>query len=219
MAPTASAGWPLDRLVSALARAGWAELDKRRAGGYRAVLRALTDLLPHGSATGMVTANQLADAAGMSERWTRDRLGWLEHAGIITWTRGGIRDGRPTPSLITVSKRALADLVNRARGQISERLAARAAETSKRIRETIRLATLLHASKPKPNPSTAKPRPARRPIAAAHAELSASPLPYRGGNGAPPAPAEPPRTKHHKPIVVNGSRRQALRARLEVHRA
>lgn len=212
-APRVTAGWPLDKLVSALARAGWAELDKRRAAGYRAVLRALVDLLPHGSATGQVTAPQLADAAGMSERWVRDRLGWLEHAEVIRWHRGGIVQGRPTPSTITVSKRAIADLVNRARRQIPDRLRERADTTARRIRETVRLATLLR----QPN----QPKPARRRVAPVHAELNASPLSLQEEEQAGRAPRRPripidptPTTYPAPPKVVMGSRRQALRARL-----
>ena len=152
---------PLPVLLDALARAGWADLDGRAAQGVRSTLRAICALLPHGSATGLVTAPQIADAAGLSERWTRETLTRLESAGVITWTRGTIINGRPTASIIKVSKRVLADLVNRGRKVRDSRLARRAAETSRRIQETLRMATIRprRAAKPEPAP-TARPRAA-----------------------------------------------------------
>ena len=175
---SATAGWPLDRLVAALARAGWDVLDGRRGGGPRAVLRALTDLLPHGSATGYATAPQIADAAGLSERWTRETLTRLESAGVITWTRGTIINGRPTASIIKVSKRVLADLVNRGRKVRDSRLARRAAETSRRIQETLRMATIRprRAAKTAPAPS-ATPRAA---LSAALPPIGEETQPQRG---------------------------------------
>lgn len=171
---TATAGWSFPRLLSALARSGWGPLAGREGGALRGIVRGLADLLPHGSATGLVTAEQLANAAGISERWARDRLTVLEAAGIITWTRGGIVAGRPTPSLIKVSKRALADLVNRARPIRDAALAARAAATAERIRDTIRQHTILRRPTMRPARRTTTPAP-RAPL---HAELSATLPPY-----------------------------------------
>ena len=136
-----TAAWPLDRLVAALARSGWDTLAGRSGGAPRSILRALADLLPHGSATGQVTAHQLAEAAGLSERWTRTILARLEDLGLIRWTRGTIVAGRPMPSLIRVSKRAIAALVRQGRATKPERDAAHAAETEARI-ATIRRPTL-----------------------------------------------------------------------------
>ena len=62
-----------------------------------------------------VTAEQLAAAAGYSVGWTRTRLHWLEDLGILTWTRGGIVDGRPTPSRMRIDKRALLAVLSTAR--------------------------------------------------------------------------------------------------------
>ena len=177
-----TASWPLPRLVSAIARAGWDELAGRRGGGYRAVLRALADLLPERSAVGLVTAPQIADAAGITERWARHILTGLEEAGVIAWTRGTIVDGRPQPSLIKVSKKVLAALVQRSRSTKDARLAARAAETSKRIRETLRMRTLYRSQRRRPAPA-ASPAP--------RAELSATLPPFRGGSRGPEGPALP----------------------------
>lgn len=138
---------PLPVLLDALARAGWADLDGRAAQGVRSVLRGLCSLLPHGSATGLVTAHQIADAAGLKIRQTRSNLHVLEDAGLITWTRGGIKDGHPTPGAIKVNKRALLGLVRAARRAMPERLATRAAETAKRLRETLNARTIRNAAR------------------------------------------------------------------------
>ena len=177
-----TASWPLPRLVSAIARAGWDELAGRRGGGYRAVLRALADLLPERSAVGLVTAPQIADAAGITERWARHILTGLEEAGVIVWTRGTIVEGRPQPSLIKVSKKVLAALVQRSRSTKDARLAARAAETSKRIRETLRMRTLYRSQ---------RRRPAQAASPAPRAELSATLPPFRGGSRVPEGTALP----------------------------
>ena len=146
-----TAAWPLPRLVDALVRAGWDELHGRAGGGVRGVLHALAALLPHGSAAGQVTAPQIADGAGISERWARSCLKVLEDAGVITWVRGTIIDGRPTPSFVRIRKRALADLVNRARSTKDHRLAARASATARRVRDTLRARTVYRARKRGPD--------------------------------------------------------------------
>ena len=206
-----TAAWPLHRLVSAMARAGWDELAGRRGGGYRAVLRALADLLPDRSATGLVTARQIADAAGMTERWTRHILTGLEEAGVLSWTRGTIVDGRPRPGVIKVSKRVLADLVQRSRRSGDARLAKRRDETARRIRETLRTRTL-HRAQP-------KRRADKSAAAAPRAELNAT-LPLQGEvTGRPKAPAPPatdtgqtiPGTQIGQPRAV-GSRSARLRS-------
>lgn len=184
---TATAGWPLDRLVKALAKSGWDVLTGRQGGGYRAVLRALADLLPATSGSGLVTAPQIADVAGLSEKWARHILTQLEAAGVIRWTRGTIIAGKPHPSLIRVSKRALADLVNRGRRAGDDRLARRAAETARRIRETLRQATLARRPAPRPiEPPT--PIPVRSRPAPPRAELSATLPPNGEGPGVVTSP-------------------------------
>lgn len=197
-APPVSAGWPLDRLVSALARAGWDDLTGRVAGGVRATLRALADLLPHGSALGEVTANQIADASGLCNSWTRRCLSVLEDMGIITWTRGGITDGRPIPSIIKVSKQAVADLANRARRSLPPRLEERATATARRVRDTLRTRSTMHR-RPR--------RPARTKHVATTALLSKT-LPPRGEE----PKASGPRSE--QPPPPRGTRLAAFRAAL-----
>ena len=202
-----TASWTLPRLVGAIAKAGWDELAGRRGGGYRAVLRALADILPPQSAIGLTTARQIADTAGLSERWARHILVGLEEAGVIVWTRGTIVDGHPTPGLIRVSKRALADLARRARHTGDERLARRAAETAARIRDTLRTRTLLRAQ-----PKRSANAPTQRPAPVPRAELNATLPPSGEGDGATGLRSRPVTgtTINEKPAV--GSRRAQLRA-------
>ena len=184
---TATAGWPLDRLVKALAKSGWDVLTGRQGGGYRAVLRALADLLPATSGSGLVTAPQIADVAGLSEKWARHILTQLEAAGVIRWTRGTIIAGKPQPSLIRVSKRMLADLVNRGRKSGDARLARRAAATAKRINETLRVTSLARRWSPRPVDPPA-PVPVRSRPLSVRAELSATLPPNGEGPGVVTSP-------------------------------
>lgn len=127
-----SAHWPLPSLVRSLSRAGWGPLASE-VPGVRLVLRGLADLLDDRTGRALVTAPQLADVTALSERWTRDCLNRLEDLGIIRWTRGGIKAGRPVPSFIEVSKRALVGLIKTARATIDEIRAARRARTAARL--------------------------------------------------------------------------------------
>lgn len=177
-APLARAGWKLPSLVDALARAGWGVLAGRQGGAARSILRALAQSLPAGSGSGLITANQLADMAGVTSRWTRSTLAVLERSGIITWTRGGIIDGRPTPSIIRVSKRAIASLVNHARRQHEGTLRGRAASFARRLADELTHRTVIRRQ-----PTRRQPRNNPR-----HAELSASLPPLQGRDTAHQAP-------------------------------
>lgn len=121
-APTPSAAWPLPSLITSLKRAGWGPLHGREHQGVRSTLLALEGLLPHKSAEGRCTAWQVAEAAGLSEKWTRRCLTVLEDIGIITWRRGTILRGEPLPSFIRVQKRKLVQLIRIARGEATRRL-------------------------------------------------------------------------------------------------
>ena len=130
--PEVTAGWPMGRLVDALQRAGWGQFDGRYYGAVRSILHALATLLgPSGQ--GEITAGQVADASGLSLLWTRRKLAELEDAGLLVWRRGEIRDGRPAPGFIRVSKQVLADAVNHARRVGNPKALARAVATVKRI--------------------------------------------------------------------------------------
>lgn len=178
-----NASWPLPRLLDALGRAGWADLDTGAAQGIRSTLRALSSLLPDGSALGNVTTAQVADAAGLSTRWTARCLRYLEAVGLISWTRGQIIAGRPTPGLIRVAKSVLVELIRKARGQIDDRRRERADETSRRIRETLRRGTALNRH----TATTFKPKPRETP-SRVHVELRSTLPPIGEGTVGTPSP-------------------------------
>ena len=141
-----TAGWPLDKLLGALSRAGWDELAGGNMQGVRSTLRALSDLLPHGSATGRTTVSQVADAAGLSVKWAGRCLRVLEECGLIVWTRGQVVAGRPRPGYIKVVKSALVALIQRGRELLPEIQRTRAAETLDRIRTTLRTGRVVNRS-------------------------------------------------------------------------
>ena len=171
---TLTAHRPTDSLMTSLARAGWGDLTGRQLQGVRSTLRALVDLLPHASGQGEATAAQIADASGLSERWTRRCLHLLEDAGLITWHRGGVAYGRPQPSAFRVVKTALVALIKGARPVLAVIQARRAEQTAHRLRGL----TFLK--------SRGRQTPRSR-----HAALSASPHP-QGGDTSPPRGDEAP---------------------------
>lgn len=83
-----SAVWPMPALLTSLAHADTPALAGRAGHGPLAMLTALAACLPHGSASGTVTAAQVADKAGYSERRGRDALHVLERLGLVEWERG-----------------------------------------------------------------------------------------------------------------------------------
>lgn len=181
-------------LVGSLARAGWGELGGREWQGVRSVLRALVDLLPYRSGAGLVTAAQVAEAAGLSPRWVRRCMCVLEDAGVITWHRGGVVAGRPQPSVVRVSKRAVVALIEAARPLREARDAARRTATLARLRE-LRTGYV-----------RARGGYRRR---SAHAELSTTLPPLRGGDG-PGAPPGPPQETPRAPVPPPQWVREAL---------
>lgn len=207
---TLNASAPLPVILDALGRAGWDSLDGRAGASCRAVLYALAGLLPHRSAVGLATANQVADGAGLKERATRTALNLLEEMGLITWTRGGIRDGVPVPGVIRVNKKPLLALLRSARAAMPDRLARRAAETAQRVAATLRRRTL--ANRAKMNAWRGRQTgDDKRRNPPPHAAFNASPSPYREVTGRPSAPPSTPTGTiiNNRPAV--GSRRAALR--------
>lgn len=180
-----TAAWPLDKLVERLTSAGWAGtvLDGRPGGGLRHVLHALSALLPHDSAQGRVTVPQIADAAGLSKRWTATRLALLVDLGVIAWSPGGVRHGKPEPGWVRVSKRAVALLIRHAREHLDRRLMQRRVDT----RDRLDRAGIRHAR------TQRRARTQRNPLSS-HVELS-SPLPLKGeepGRGSAPVHQQSP---------------------------
>ncbi|EEH64383.1 hypothetical protein HMPREF0044_0120 [Gleimia coleocanis DSM 15436] len=128
-----TAYWKLPDLITALSSAGWGELSGRKWQGLRTILHALTAKLDHRSGEGFSTAFQIADAAGLSERWTRHCLTELEELGLLSWKRGGILRGNRQPSYFRVNKKALAQLVRDARANRRVRFMRRSAEFAVRL--------------------------------------------------------------------------------------
>ncbi|MFC7877322.1 hypothetical protein [Isoptericola sp. NPDC057391] len=130
---TLTAHAPTRDILTSLARAGWGEISGSEHKGTRAMLRALVDLLPYGSGEGLVTAPQLADASGYSERWVRSRLVELEKRGLILWRRGGVVAGRCVPSHVRIVKGAVLALVGLARSVKDAAVSARRLVTQRRV--------------------------------------------------------------------------------------
>ena len=126
------------QLVDALRRAGWGILRGSENRCARALLETLAGTMrtlktdARGYMT--ITASQLADRAGYSERHVRRWLPILEDLGILSWSRGWIEDGRPQPGSMKINKNALVKFVNDARVEYEEAiLPVRAAKTKARL--------------------------------------------------------------------------------------
>lgn len=169
MSASLSARWSAPQLLTSLSAAGWGELSGAEWQGVRSVLSGLVARLPHKSAQGLTTAEQVAAAAGLSERWTRRCLDVLESIGLIEWRRGGVVSGKPQPSFLRIIKRRLVELIEEARPERARAIAARRARTAARLAGLRKL--------------TVKPRRLK-----VHAELNTSHLPHRGGDSVSPTP-------------------------------
>jgi hypothetical protein len=128
-----TAGTPLDVLTTRLQVAGWGDLGTPELRGLGRVLQALGLVLDRRSGAGKVTAHQLAGQTGYTERWVRRCLGLLEELEVIEWHRGGIVQGKPTPSWVRVSKAVLVDLIHIARAKQDTARTERSAETRRRV--------------------------------------------------------------------------------------
>lgn len=161
---TPTAWWPTPSLLRSLSRAGWGPLAGREYQGIRSTLTALANRLPDKSGEGLSTAEQISAAAGLSERWTRRCLNVLEDLGIITWQRGGVINGSPAPSFLTIVKSRLVELISQARGLRTTVETEHRAKTRQRIKDAGLNYTIRPGRKKKP----------ARSRGSAHAELSAS---------------------------------------------
>ena len=183
-------------LLTSLQRAGWGPLAGADMQGLRSVLSALIALLPFKSAAGLATVPQIADAAGLHDRWTRDRLALLEELGVIAWTRGGIVSGRCSPSWFRINKTMLCQLIELARPALDAIQAARRATTLNRIKGLVSV----RSKKRRPqNPKST------------HAAPSAVPRPLTGES--PAGDDSPPLTRSTQ--QANPVRWRDIAARLE----
>ena len=133
-----NAGQTAYQLVDALRRAGWGILRGSENRCARSLLETLAGTMrtlktdARGYMT--ITAAQLADRAGYSERHVRRWLPILEDLGILSWSRGWIEEGRPQPGSMKINKAVLVDYVQDARIQYDEAvLPLRAAKTAARL--------------------------------------------------------------------------------------
>ncbi|MCI7551639.1 MAG: hypothetical protein PUK40_05420 [Actinomycetaceae bacterium] len=138
-----NAGWKLSSLLRSLSAYGWGELASPEYRHCRVLLGVFAQVLPSGAAEGAATAPQLARYASYSERHVRRALHVLEDLGIVQWTRGGIREGKPLPSYFRIVKRRLVELISRARP------VARARERLRRQATRARCAQVGDAFKPR----------------------------------------------------------------------
>lgn len=126
------------QLIDALRRAGWGVLKGSENRCARSLLETLAGTMrslktdQRGYMT--ITAAQLADRAGYSERHVRRWLPILEDLGLLSWSRGWIEDGRPQPGSMKLNKKTLVKLVNDARVEYDEAiLPLRASRTRARL--------------------------------------------------------------------------------------
>ena len=119
-----NAGQTTYQLVDALRRAGWGILRGSENRCARTLLETLAGTMrslktdARGYMT--ITAAQLADRAGYSERHVRRWLPILEDLGILSWSRGWIEEGKPQPGSMKINKAVLVDYVQDARIQYDE---------------------------------------------------------------------------------------------------
>lgn len=123
---------PIPVLYRSLCRAGWGELAGREWQGVRSTLGAIVNRAR--SKQGIdCTVWQIAQSAGLSEKWTARCLFILEGLGVIAWQRGVIEEGKPKPGFITVCRHVLLDLVRQAWKQGYSKWTERRAETARRL--------------------------------------------------------------------------------------
>lgn len=178
---TLSPYWPTPSLMTSLANAGFGPLAGNGMHAVRSVLDALVRSLDYKTGSGFSTAPQIAErAGGISERWTRRCLEFLERIGLITWTREGVIAGAPSPSHFRIIKAELVRIIELARPAHSVKTSKRRASTLERIR-----AARLWFTKSKKFNRVSRSQ--------THAELSSSPTHPKGWTsprGASPRPVE-----------------------------
>lgn len=126
------------QLIDALRRAGWGILRGSENRCARSLLETLAGTMrslktdARGYMT--ITASQLADHAGYSERHVRRWLPILEDLGILSWSRGWIEEGKPQPGSMKLNKGVLSKYVEDARTEYDQAiLPLRAAKTAARL--------------------------------------------------------------------------------------
>lgn len=133
-----NAGMTAYQLIDALRRAGWGILRGSENRCARSLLETLAGTMRSIKTDGRgymtITAAQLADRAGYSERHVRRWLPILEDLGILSWSRGWIEEGKPQPGSMKLNKGVLSKYVEDARSEYDQAiLPLRAAKTAARL--------------------------------------------------------------------------------------
>lgn len=106
---------PLWRIVDALAASGWGDL-REAPQAVRSYLLAIAQLADQKTGIAEVTDAQAAERAGISRRSVMRARHWLQDHGLVVMIRRGARQGlRGVASVLSVTKRALVDLLPGAR--------------------------------------------------------------------------------------------------------
>lgn len=205
-----TAGTPLDVLTNRLQKAGWGDLGTPTLRGLARVLDALAGTLNPRTGAGKTTAPQLAEKTCYTERWVRRCLTLLEELELIEWHRGGIHQGKPTPSWIRVSKAALVDLVHLARVKQGERT--RDAARARRVRMAgLRTTSTTHRRTAVPRDRKAPRRDEREVHAELGSALLSVPEEVSGGGGGS-ASGGKPQAKNDAAGASQSSAQSALAA-------
>lgn len=122
---------PIPVLYRSLARGGWGALAGAEWQGVRSTLGALVARYTRKGLD--VTVWQVAQSAGLSEKWTARCLYILEELGLIHWQRGLIEQGKPKPGHVQIMRHVLLDLVRQAWKQGQAAWAARREATARRL--------------------------------------------------------------------------------------
>lgn len=112
-----NASWPVQALIRRWSRSGWGDMNEARYRGVVRTLMALGDAVAeerNGRDSCRITTGQLAARSGYCAKWTQTSLNYLEQLGLITWTRGGIWNGKPRPSRIVIQRARLAAITREA---------------------------------------------------------------------------------------------------------
>ncbi|OKL49302.1 hypothetical protein [Boudabousia marimammalium] len=167
-----TAAWRCDALLNQLSKRGWGELAGGKWQGQRTVLTVLANSFPYGRAEGRITATQIADKAGLSERWVRRLLQEMEQLGLIAWRRGGILRGKPSTSFIQIVKSKIVELINFATIQHDAAIALRRARFAMRLAGVRKTTNAVE-------PTVGIKKQDYKYVGHSHAELDSS-LPYQG---------------------------------------
>lgn len=122
---------PIPVLYRSLARGGWGALAGAEWQGVRSTLGALVARYTRKGLD--VTVWQVAQSAGLSEKWTARCLYILEELGLIHWQRGLIEQGKPKPGHVQIMRHVLLDLVRQAWKQGQAVWVARREATARRL--------------------------------------------------------------------------------------